>query len=93
MNKNVMFSSETDQWATPDDFFETLNKEFDFNLDPCADETNHKCEMFFTSAQNGLLQNWGGTEYSAIRLMARKLANGSRNHLKRDTKKILLCAC
>ena len=60
MNKNVMFSSETDQWATPDDFFETLNKEFDFNLDPCADETNHKCEMFFTSAQNGLLQNWGG---------------------------------
>lgn len=72
MNKKVLFSSRTDQWATPNDFFETLNKEFNFDLDPCADEANHKCEKYYTSAQDGLLQNWGGTECSATHLMAEK---------------------
>lgn len=58
MNTDVMFSSKTDQWATPQDFFDKLNKEFGFTLDPCADETNHKCEKYFTEQDNGLLQDW-----------------------------------
>ena len=29
-----MFSSNTDLWATPQDFFDELDKEFHFNLDP-----------------------------------------------------------
>ena len=57
---NVHFSSVTDQWETPQDFFDTLNAEFDFNLDPCADRSNHKCEAYFTKEQDGLVQNWGG---------------------------------
>lgn len=60
MNTEVMFSSKTDQWATPQDFFDKLNEEFHFTLDPCADETNHKCELYFNREQNGLIQNWGG---------------------------------
>lgn len=56
----VMFSSNTDQWATPQDFFDELNKEFNFDLDPCADEGNHKCEKWFDKNKNGLLQDWGG---------------------------------
>lgn len=59
-NLDVMYSSKTDQWATPPDFFRELNAEFGFDLDPCADEENHKCERFFTKEQNGLLQDWGG---------------------------------
>lgn len=59
-NIDVMYSSKTDQWATPEDFFEELDKEFHFDLDPCADETNHKCEHYFTKEQNGLKQDWGG---------------------------------
>ena len=62
MNNEVMFSSKTDQWATPQDFFDSINKEFDFNLDPCADENNHKCEKWFSASENGLLQNWGGLQ-------------------------------
>ena len=58
MNTSVLFSSQTDQWATPQDFFDKLNGEFRFTLDPCADESNHKCERFFTKEQNGLLQCW-----------------------------------
>lgn len=59
-NLDVMYSSKTDQWATPTDFFKELDAEFHFNLDPCADEHNHKCERYFTEAQNGLTQDWGG---------------------------------
>ena len=59
-NIDVMYSSKTDQWATPEDFFEELDKEFHFDLDPCADETNHKCEHYFTKEQNGLKPDWGG---------------------------------
>jgi len=62
MNIDVMFSSNTDQWATPKDFFEALNKEFNFNLDPCADDNNHKCEKYFTASIDGLSQNWGGVQ-------------------------------
>ena len=60
MNTKVMFSSKTDQWATPQDFFDELNKEFEFTLDPCADESNHKCDMYFTKQEDGLTKDWGG---------------------------------
>ena len=60
MNCEVMFSSKTDQWATPQELFDQLNQEFRFNLDPCADAQNHKCARYFTAEDDGLKQNWGG---------------------------------
>lgn len=36
MINDAMFSSNTNEWATPQAFFDELNKEFDFTLDPCA---------------------------------------------------------
>lgn len=57
---SVHFSSKTDMWATPQDFFDTLNKEFSFTLDPCASKENAKCEKFFTEEQDGIKQNWDG---------------------------------
>ena len=60
MNTEVMFSSKTDQWATPQDFFDELNREFKFTLDPCADHENHKCPLYFTKETDGLKQDWGG---------------------------------
>ena len=61
MNTEVMFSSKTDSWATPPAFFRELDEEFHFNLDPCADEFNHKCDRYFTVKEDGLLQDWGGS--------------------------------
>lgn len=61
MNTDVMFSSNTDNWATPQELFNELNSEFHFTLDPCADDKNHKCDKYFTRKEDGLLQNWGGT--------------------------------
>ena len=59
-NISVMFSSKTNDWSTPQDFFEELNTEFQFTLDPCADKYNHKCEKYYTEEDDGLLQDWGG---------------------------------
>ena len=62
MNKEVMFSSATGVWATPQDFFDSLDAEFNFTLDPCANDENHKCEKYFTEAEDGLTQDWGGLQ-------------------------------
>lgn len=59
-NIAVMFSSKTNDWSTPQDFYDELNNEFGFTLDPCADEYNHKCNKYFTEEDDGLLQDWGG---------------------------------
>ena len=56
-----MFSSATDNWSTPQDFFDKLNDEFHFTLDVCADETNHKCEHYYTKKIDGLIRPWIGT--------------------------------
>lgn len=60
MNTKLMFSSKTDKWSTPQSFFDELDKEFNFTLDPCADELNHKCKKYFTEEQDGLIQDWSG---------------------------------
>ena len=62
MNLDVMFSSKSMEWETPQAFFDELDSEFHFTLDPCADDDNHKCERYFTEAQNGLTQSWGGAD-------------------------------
>ena len=59
MNNELMFSSKTDLWSTPNDFFDKLNDEFHFTLDPCSTHENAKCYKHFTEEENGLLQDWG----------------------------------
>lgn len=58
MNK-VHFSSATDLWSTPQDFYERLHAEFQFDLDVCATHENAKCANYFTAESNGLIQDWG----------------------------------
>lgn len=55
-----MFSSKTDLWATPQEFFDSLNREFRFTLDPCCTHENAKCEKHFTKEEDGLSKSWEG---------------------------------
>lgn len=52
-----MFTSATDNRATPQATFDELDQEFKFTLDPCASPDNHKCEKYFTKDQDGLKQS------------------------------------
>jgi len=60
MNTEVMFSSKTEMWETPQDFFDKLNEEFHFTLDVCAIPENAKCENFYSPEIDGLKQPWKG---------------------------------
>ena len=60
MNNRVLFSSASHEWETPQEFFDALNKKFNFTLDPCCTHENAKCQKHFTKAENGLLQSWKG---------------------------------
>ena len=59
MNEGL-FSSRTDEWATPISLFSELDKEFHFDLDPCSTHENAKCRDHYTIDDDGLSQNWGG---------------------------------
>ena len=54
-----LFSSRSEEWPTPQFFYELLDKEFRFSLDPCASAANAKCRNFFTKRDDGLSQDWG----------------------------------
>ena len=53
-----LFSSRSEEWPTPQDFFDGLDAEFRFTLNPCATPESAKCETYFTKAQDGLEQDW-----------------------------------
>lgn len=60
MKTEVLWSSKSDEWSTPQYLFDELDREFRFTLDPCADAENHKCDRYYTKEQDGLKQIWGG---------------------------------
>jgi phage N-6-adenine-methyltransferase len=60
-NMNVHFSSATEMWATPQDFFDKYNDIFDFKTDVCASPENAKCTVYYTEQMDGLAQEWKGS--------------------------------
>lgn len=60
MDNGLFFSSKSNEWATPQDFFDKLNEEFHFTLDPCATAENAKCAKYYTKEQDGIIQDWYG---------------------------------
>lgn len=55
-----LFATGKDDWETPIDFFNELNKEFRFTLDPCCTAETAKCNKYYTRSDNGLEKDWGG---------------------------------
>lgn len=59
-NIEVHFSSNSDNWGTPKDLFDRLNKDLKFDLDVCANKHNAKLKNYFDETINGLEQDWYG---------------------------------
>ena len=51
MNREVLFSQKTDNWSTPKEFYDKLDKEFKFDMDPCP----------LRSLSDGLDKDWKGS--------------------------------
>ena len=60
MYKELMFSSKTDMWSTPQDLFDRLNLVFRFDVDVCALQNNAKCRNYYNPDDNGLTKDWCG---------------------------------
>lgn len=53
-----MFGKASDEWETPQDFFDALDEEFDFQIDAAATSMNAKCPSYFTVKENALERDW-----------------------------------
>jgi len=67
MINESMFTSTTAEWATPQAFFDELNAEFNFTLDPCATSENAKCARYFTKEACAKLERRESVLQSAVR--------------------------
>ncbi len=54
-----LFSSARGDWETPQELFDELNEEFDFDLDVCATSHDTKCPVFIAPRADALSQHWG----------------------------------
>lgn len=56
--QKTMFSSKSDEWETPQEFFDKLNKKYKFTLDPCCTHKSRKCDKYYTFEDDGLSKSW-----------------------------------
>lgn len=59
----AQLTSNTCEWETPQDLFDSLDAKYHFTLDVCATPENAKCAAYFTREQDGLKQKWRGTAW------------------------------
>ena len=57
---DVLLSSKRHDWETPQAFFDELDREFHFTLDPCCTPETAKCKKYYTPKENGLHKDWSG---------------------------------
>lgn len=76
MNK-ALLSSKNMCWCTPQDFFDKLNAEFGFVLDPAATDKTAKCSLYYRRKRTGFHKaGIAAARYSAIRLTDARSASG-----------------
>ena len=79
MVQNVLYSHNSDEWETPQGFFDELNGRYHFELDVCATDGNRKCLRYFTKQDDGLSRKWGGGACGAIlRILTLRRGCGKR---------------
>lgn len=49
-----------DDWESPNDFYQMLNRIYLFTLDPAASKQNAKCAKYYTVDDDGLSKDWQG---------------------------------
>lgn len=58
MNSALMFSKASDEWSTPQAFFDVLDKEFAFEMDVAATPDNAKLLPCITPERDALAVDW-----------------------------------
>lgn len=58
MIANALYSSRSEEWATPQAFFDALDAEFHFDCDMAATAENAKCLCYVPREQDALSKRW-----------------------------------
>lgn len=58
MINNSLFTSNKDDWTTPQSLFDELDAKYHFALDVAASKENTKCAKYFDKEADGLVQAW-----------------------------------
>lgn len=58
MDSKLMFSKKSDEWATPQDFYDKLNEKYKFVFDLACSKDHCKTADGFTIEENSLEQDW-----------------------------------
>lgn len=56
----VHYSSNSEEWETPQDLFDALDSIYHFTLDACASIDNYKVAKYYTKEDDGLSKSWEG---------------------------------
>ncbi|MBO0445574.1 phage N-6-adenine-methyltransferase [Enterococcus ureilyticus] len=64
MKNKALFTSDKQDWETPQELFDQLNSKYHFDLDAAASHGNAKLPKYVTAEDDALSQEWG--EYSSI---------------------------
>ncbi len=79
--------SNSDGWRTPDWLFQQLHREFNFEMDLCADDHNHKCRLYYTLQTDALAPHnqwdkaaWGNIPYSKPKPFVIKASEQAQLH-------------
>ncbi len=92
MQNQVHFSSKTNEWSTPQELFDRLDKEFNFTLDPCSSNENHKCDKYFTIIDDGLSQDWSNDVVFMNPPYGREIGKWIKKAYK-ESQKGAMCVC
>jgi len=55
---SALFSSNKEDWETPQAMFDQLDAKYHFGFDLAASDSNHKCDRYFTEQDDALSQDW-----------------------------------
>ena len=58
--RDVVHSSTSDEWETPEWLFDYFDNKYNFGLDAAASDKNRLCTKWFTEEDNALKQSWKG---------------------------------
>lgn len=55
----VHTSSKSNEWETPQEFFDKYNAIYNFDMDVCATDENHLVDKYWTEEDDSLTKDWG----------------------------------
>ena len=96
MINKALFTSNKEDWETPQDFYDRLNAKYHFEWDLAASDDNAKCSCYFTRDDNSLEQDWEGLSGNLFlnppygRELKLWVKKASETQLKRDQFLVML---